>query len=74
VILIDEPELHLHPEWQRKYIKVILDAFKYYVSKGFKFHFIIATHSPYILTDIPVDNIVFLDHFCDVSDEVKKRA
>lgn len=47
IILIDEPETSLHPKWQKKYIKFLLDAFD-----GLDIQFIIATHSPYILQGI----------------------
>lgn len=43
VVLIDEPEMHLHPEWQWK----ILDAFE---NTFPKVQFIVATHSPIILS------------------------
>ena len=46
VILIDEPENSLHPEWQREYIKNLNNLFHYYNPK-----FIIATHSPLIISD-----------------------
>jgi predicted ATP-binding protein involved in virulence len=47
IILIDEPETSLHPKWQRKYIRFLLDTFE-----GLGIQFIIATHSPYILQGI----------------------
>lgn len=45
VILIDEPEISLHPQWQRKIIDV-------YESIGKNNQLIIATHSPHIIGDI----------------------
>lgn len=48
IILIDEPELSLHPNWQMKYISIIKKLFKEYSSC----HFIIATHSHYIISDL----------------------
>jgi predicted ATPase len=44
IILIDEPETSLHPKWQQKYLRFLLDTFD-----GVDIQFIIATHSPYIL-------------------------
>ena len=46
IILIDEPENSLHPIWQKKYVKNLMDIFHYYVPK-----IIIATHSPLIISD-----------------------
>lgn len=45
VILIDEPEISLHPQWQKKIIDV-------YESIGKNNQLIIATHSPHIIGDI----------------------
>ncbi|WP_297421893.1 ATP-binding protein [Clostridium sp.] len=45
IILIDEPEISLHPEWQRK----IIDVYK---SIGNNNQLIIATHSPHVIGNI----------------------
>lgn len=55
VILIDEPETHLHPRWIKNYIDLIVKLFG-----NFKVHFIIATHSPLIASDVPKECIVGL--------------
>lgn len=52
LILIDEPELSLHPEWQSHIISVIHDSFKKYKCC----HFIVATHSPHILSNVVKNN------------------
>lgn len=52
LILIDEPEISLHPEWQDKYLDLLRSTFSSF--KGC--HFIIATHSPLILSDIVYEN------------------
>ena len=59
LIFIDEVDMLLHPEWQRKYIKSVLAFFK----KTFPdiyFQIVIATHSPIMLSDIPKQNVLFL--------------
>lgn len=53
IILIDEPELSLHPKWQSKIIKV-------YERIGKNNQIIIATHSPHILGSVPKENIIIL--------------
>ncbi|PDZ28250.1 hypothetical protein CON85_12240 [Bacillus toyonensis] len=55
VILIDEPETHLHPRWIKNYINLIVKLFG-----DFKVHIIIATHSPLIASDVPKECIVGL--------------
>lgn len=59
IILIDEVELHLHPEWQRKFIYYMNDFFREN-NLNIKYQFIIATHSPFVLSDIVEDQIVFI--------------
>jgi predicted ATPase len=60
LILIDEPEISLHPEWQQKYLDLLSGAFETYQGC----HFILATHSPLIVADAPPDvsNIISLDN------------
>lgn len=59
LILIDEVELHLHPEWQRNFIKQLNEFFTY-SNQSKKFQFVIASHSPFIVTDIYDENIIYL--------------
>lgn len=49
LVLIDEPEISLHPEWQVKYIGLLLETFEAYVGC----HFVIATHSPLVISELP---------------------
>ena len=58
-IFIDECDLYLHPEWQRRYIKDFLDMCKI-IFKLTKINVILTTHSPIILSDIPSGNIRFI--------------
>lgn len=46
LVLIDEPELSLHVEWQVKFLPEMLD-----IAKTVSFSVLIATHSPYIVGD-----------------------
>lgn len=59
LVLIDEPEISLHPEWQVKYIGLLLETFEAY--KGC--HFIIATHSPLVISELPAHaTLIALDN------------
>lgn len=49
VILIDEPELSLHPVWQMKFIDFLRELFTNEGTGRLDIQFIIATHSPYLL-------------------------
>jgi ABC transporter, ATP-binding protein len=44
VIILDEPEIHLHPEWQVLFAELIV-----LIQKEFNMHILLTTHSPYFL-------------------------
>lgn len=48
-IVLDEPEIHLHPEWQVKLAEIIV-----VLQKALGLHILINTHSPYFLNAIEV--------------------
>ncbi len=53
VIIVDEPEISLHPAWQQKILKV-------YEKIGENNQVIVATHSPHIIASTPKENIKIL--------------
>lgn len=53
IILIDEPEISLHPAWQQEIMKI-------YANIGKNNQFIIATHSPQIIANTPYKNLILL--------------
>lgn len=60
VIFIDEGEVALHPKWQRSFFSKSID----FVSKLFsdrEIQLIFTTHSPFVLSDIPKNDVLFLD-------------
>jgi predicted ATPase len=57
LILIDEPEISLHAEWQMNFIPLIKETF----SKYKKCHYIIATHAPMIISNIGTKNSSILN-------------
>lgn len=66
LVLIDEPETSLHPEWQSKYIHLMREAFADYSGC----HFIFSTHSPHIVADIPQGSWIYsMDRATSVSSE-----
>lgn len=48
-IILDEPEIHLHPEWQLLFAEIIV-----LLQKEFNMHILLTTHSPYFLNAIEV--------------------
>lgn len=54
-VMIDEPENHLHPSMQRDFLPNLSKAFPHY-------KFIIATHSPFIISSNPNSKVYALVH------------
>lgn len=61
LLLLDEAEIGFHPDWQMKYVKIITEFMKYMIVKaGVDFQIVMTSHSPIILSDIPVVCVNFL--------------
>lgn len=61
LIMLDEAEVALHPEWQRNFLDSILEFIKAtFTNNGIHVQLIIATHSPIILSDVLKQNTVYL--------------
>jgi predicted ATP-binding protein involved in virulence len=61
-VIFDEIELYFHPEMQRNFISTLLHGLQQLPLEGIKsLHFIIVTHSPFVLSDIPAQNILLLE-------------
>jgi len=69
-IFLDETELGLHPNWQKKFLFDILESIKPLNINNKKINFILATHSPFIVSDIPKENIIFLEKGKQVHPEI----
>ncbi len=54
IVLVDEIDLHLHPEWQRKIIKYLSDLFP-------NTQFIVTAHSPLIVQSAENVNLIMLE-------------
>ena len=82
VIILDEPEIHLHPEWQLLFAELIV-----LLHKEFGLHILLNTHSPYFLNAIEVysakyqvadkckyyltENVNKLSYIKDVTDDIE---
>lgn len=53
-VILDEPEIHLHPEWQLLFAKLIV-----LLQKKLDMHILLTTHSPYFLNAIEVYSAQF---------------
>lgn len=54
IVLIDEVDMHLHPEWQQVVLQTLVQAFPV-------MQFVVTTHSPQVLTTVPRENIRILE-------------
>lgn len=53
IVLIDELDLHLHPEWQRRIVKSLKETFP-------RIQFICTTHSPFIIQETEKDELLII--------------
>lgn len=60
-IIFDEIELYAHPEFQRKFISDLLKAINSIENLTQNINLLFITHSPFILSDIPKQNVLFLE-------------
>ena len=54
VVLVDEVDMHLHPEWQQVVLQSLTEAFP-------ALQFIVTTHSPQVLSTVKRENIRVLE-------------
>lgn len=54
IVLIDEIDLHLHPNWQKNIVLAFKQTFP-------NIQFIVTTHSPLVIQDMKKEEIVFLN-------------
>lgn len=74
LILIDEPEISLHPEWQERYITLMMQLFE----KFYNCMFVIATHSPQMVSKLsPSRSFIYMiqsDELLDASEYSKRSS
>lgn len=73
IILLDEYDEHLHPEWSR----IFLDYLLKYLCQSYKkynFQVILSTHSPYIISDLLKENVIKLEHDTSNGNYVSSKA
>ncbi|MCC8174612.1 MAG: AAA family ATPase, partial [Odoribacter sp.] len=61
LLVLDEIDPCFHPEYQRTFNNCLIDLRdRLNLTRFLKFHLITTTHSPFILSDIPSENILYL--------------
>lgn len=70
---IDEPETSLHPEWCRNFLYLYFEAFNEYRRTMDDFDqrvtIVFATHSPFLLSDLSNDYVIYLEKQKDDFDD-----
>ncbi|KIM06218.1 MAG: hypothetical protein KU38_13475 [Sulfurovum sp. FS08-3] len=73
VFCIDEGESTMHPNWQRQYIKYLTD----FLSSNFtdkNIQIILTSHSPFLLSDLQKENVIFLEKYKKDEDKNQKEG
>lgn len=75
LLLLDEVDLHMHPEWQRRFLNFLAKELDLQF-RDYRIQVVITTHSPLILSDVPSGNIIYLgrkSNRCRVEDGPAER-
>ena len=60
-LILEEVELYFHPDYQRQYVYRMLKKIEQIKLDNIKaINIILVTHSPFVLSDIPKNNVLFL--------------
>jgi len=59
MLLIDEGDLYFHPQWQKNYIHFLMEGISFIFHNN-KVQLVLSTHSPFIVSDLPKQNLIFL--------------
>ena len=71
ILNLDEPELSLHPNWQKNYISEIINLLQQFDNE---IQLIVTSHSPFILSDLPKENVIFLEKYKKNEDKDQKEG
>lgn len=71
LVLIDEGDIYFHPQWQKSFVRDIL---KFLTNIFFEknIQVILTSHSPFIISDLPPNNVILLGQKSDKEREQEK--
>ncbi|WP_418502079.1 AAA family ATPase [Flagellimonas sp.] len=58
IVCIDEGDLYLHPMWQADFFYKVISVIPEF--KNVNFQFILTSHSPFLVSDLPSESLIFL--------------
>ena len=73
LILIDEGEMFFHPHWQLSYLSNILSMLLSIQTKK-NIQIILTTNSPFVISEIPSSNLIYLSNNKVIEKDVKTFA
>lgn len=59
LFLLDEPDNTLHPNWQKSFLNEMMNILTKLKKNA---HLVITSHSPFLLSDLPKENVIFLEN------------
>jgi predicted ATPase len=77
-LLLDEGEVGMHPLWQRRYVKSLIDflglwSFGGCFAESISMQIILTSHSPFIISDLPRECITLLSKIHDSVSIIKRK-
>lgn len=72
IVVLDEGESFLHPTWQKQFISILVNFFETFFP-DINIHLILTSHSPFLLSDLPKENVIFLERYKEEDHEVQNR-
>ncbi|WP_127545570.1 AAA family ATPase [Paenibacillus amylolyticus] len=78
IILMDEPELYFHPQWQKQLISRLVEMLPRLWGECVNIQIVLTSNSPFVVSDLPSTNIIFLQrkyqdhqgkHVCQVVEQ-----
>lgn len=71
-LLMDEIEMCYHPQYQKEMVKKLVDTLiRLQLNENSGFNIILATHSPFVLSDIPKGQVLYLKDGKDVGSDIR---
>jgi hypothetical protein len=73
LICIDEGDLYLHPEWQKNFLNDLI-WFLEQIFKNINIQLILTSHSPFLISDLPKENVILLDKDCKPDRQLNQNS
>lgn len=75
LLILDEPDDKLHPEWKRCFLNELSNILNNVLPDSYtNYQIIIATHSPFLLSDLPSGNVIRLEYEEEMDKHIYKVA